>query len=132
MPESAQQVECIRLDTHILAGINHVDVMVIRVKNDPWAVMRTMDWSVTVDIWILLVEDKENMHHDALRASLRSHDYVPAAWDIKLWCDTPASCMQNEVWLRKNFNPLPLPMMGMGMQGGLRGSNANMVLPFRL
>ncbi|KAL7465312.1 hypothetical protein ACHAXS_005636 [Conticribra weissflogii] len=131
MPESAHQVECIRLDTHILAGINHVDVMVIRVKNDPWAVMRTMDWSVTVDIWILLVEDKDGMHHDALRASLRSHDYVPAAWDIKLWCDTPASCMQNEVWLRKNFNPLPLPMMGMGMQGGLRGSNANMVLPFR-
>ena len=135
--DKVETIDCIRLDRHVLAGLDHVDVMVIRVKGDPWAVIRTMDWNVQVDVWVILMEEKEGMHHDALRACLRSHEYVPAAWDVKLWCDTPKDCMENEVWLRKNFNPLPQQqqtlMMGMhGMQArGLRGSSGGMFLPYQ-
>ena len=115
--DTTQKVNCIRLDNDVLAGVNHVNVMVIRVKGDPWAVVRTMNWDVTVDIWVVLMEKKDGMLHDTLRAALKLHDYVPAAWDIKLWCDTPRNCIENEVWLRKSFNALPK----FGQQPGLRG-----------
>lgn len=108
---STSKVDCVRLDT-VLAGIDHVNVMIIRVKGDPWAVIRTMDWNVRVDIWVILMEQKDGVTHDTARAALRLHDYVPAAWDIKLWCDeTPTNCMENEVWLRKNFNPIRQPLL---------------------
>lgn len=120
--DETTKVDCIRLDSDILAGLDHVNVMIIRVKGDPWSVVRTMDWDVTVDIWVILMEDKPGMLHDTLRAALKLHDYVPAAWEIKLWCETPSNCMQNEVWLRKSFSALPKPLMGVGESHGLRGS----------
>ena len=104
------KVSCIRLDK-ILTGITHVNVMVIRVKGDPWAVIRTMDWDISVDIWLIDFEQKEGALHDTIRAALKLHDYVPAAWDIKLWCDNPANCVDNEVWLRKGFNPIRRPLL---------------------
>jgi hypothetical protein len=118
--DSTAKVDCIRLDTDILVGLDHVNVMIIRVKGDPWAVIRTMDWEVTVDIWVILMEDRPGMLHNTLRAALKLHDYVPASWEIKLWCETPANCMQNEVWLRKSFSALPKPLMGgsSGLRGG--------------
>lgn len=123
--DKTPKVECVRLDTDVLSGVDHVDVMVIRVKGDPWAVVRTMDWDVTVDIWVILMEDRPGMLHDTLRAALKLHDYVPAAWEIKLWCETPENCLQNEVWLRKSFSALPQPLMGMtGGGNSLRGSIA--------
>ncbi|KAL3807770.1 hypothetical protein ACHAXA_007583 [Cyclostephanos tholiformis] len=118
---STTKVDCIRLDT-LLAGIDHVNVMIIRVKGDPWAVIRTMDWSVQVDIWVILMEQKEGVTHDTARAALKLNYYVPAAWDIKLWCDTPTNCMENEVWLQKNFNPIKRPLLQ--DYRGLRGTFA--------
>jgi hypothetical protein len=113
------KVNCINLN-NILAGIDHVNVMVVRVKGDPWAAVRTFGWDNTrVDIWVLLVEERQGLSHNAMRDALLMHDYVPAAWDIKLWCEVPERCKQNEVWLRKNFHPLHQPLLG---QFGLRGS----------
>ena len=113
-------VDCIRLDD-ILQGIDHVNVMVIRVKGDPWAVLRTMDWDVRVDIWLILMDERSDRLHATMRSALKLHNYVPAAWDIKLWCDTPTDCMPNEVWLRKGFNPIHNPQL-MDHRGLLRGS----------
>ena len=118
--ETTTKIECIRLDSDILTGLDHVNVMIIRVKGDPWSVVRTMDWDVKVDIWVILMEEKPGMLHDTLRAALKLHDYVPAAWEIKLWCESPMNCMQNEVWLRKSFSALPNPLLG--ESPGLRGS----------
>lgn len=113
---SGTMVNCIQLDT-VLAGVDHVNVMIIRVKGDPWAVIRTMNWSVRVDIWVILMEERDGLRHDTIRAALSLHDYVPAAWDIKLWCIDPANCMANEVWLQKDFNPIHQPMLGRGLRG---------------
>lgn len=102
------KVSCIRLDS-ILSGIDHVNIMVIRVPGNPWAVMRTMDWDIKVDIWLIDMSHTEAAK--TIRAALKLHDYVQAAWDIKLWCDQPTDCVDNEVWLRKGFNPMPRPLL---------------------
>jgi len=121
---SVLRVDCIRLD-HILAGIDHINVMVIRVKGDPWAALRTMDWSIVVDIWVIQMDDGQNDYlHDTIRTALKLHDYVPAVWDIKLWCETPTNCMKNEVWLRKQFNPMNKPLLG-HLRGTINNGDAN-------
>jgi len=120
VPDAAQNVPCIRLDRDVLAGVKHVNVMMVHVSGDPWPVLSTMDWSVSVDIWVLELDETGGMSHETLRASLKLHGYVQAKWDIKLWCDAPNSCMQNEVWLREGFNPISKQIL----QAGLRGSSA--------
>jgi len=117
MSSTSTRVNCIRLD-HILSGVSHVNVMVVRVKGDPWSVIRTMDWDISVDIWVIMMETRSGLSHESLRTTLMFHDYVPAAWDIKLWCQNPDYCKENEVWLKKGFNPLHKPMLG-----HLRGTN---------
>jgi len=118
VPDTAQNVPCIRLDRDVLAGVKHVNVMMVHVTGDPWPVLSTMDWNVSVDIWVLELDETGGMSHETLRASLQLHGYVRAKWDIKLWCDAPNSCMQNEVWLREGFNPISKQMLQ-----GLRGSS---------
>lgn len=115
------KVDCIHLDT-VLKNQTHVNVMIIRVKGDPWAVVRTMDWDVQVDIWVILTEERDELLHATMRAALKLHDYVPAAWDIKLWCEAPGEdCVSNQVWLRKNFNPIHNPLLMASQHRGLRG-----------
>lgn len=118
--EKTQNVPCMRLDKDVLAGVNHVNVMMVHVTGDPWAVISTMDWNVSVDIWVLELDETGGKSHATLRAALKIHGYVHAKWDIKLWCDAPNSCMQNEVWLREGFNPISKQIL----QAGLRGSTS--------
>ncbi len=120
VPDTSQNVPCIRLDRDVLAGIKHVNVMMVHVSGDPWPVLTTMDWNVSVDIWVLELDETGGMSHETLRAALKLHGYIQAKWDIKLWCDAPNSCMQNEVWLREGFNPISKQIL----QAGLRGSSA--------
>ena len=120
VPDTAQNVPCIRLDRDVLAGIDHVNVMMVHVTGDPWPVLSTMDWKVPVDVWVLELDETGGMSHETLRASLKLHGYVLAKWDIKLWCDAPNQCMQNEVWLREGFNPISKQIL----QAGLRGSTS--------
>eukprot|EP00986_Skeletonema_menzelii_P016623 scaffold15213_cov156-Skeletonema_menzelii.AAC.2 len=119
VPDTAQNVPCIRLDRDVLAGVNHVNVMMVHVTGDPWPVLSTMDWNVSVDVWVLELDETGGMSHETLRAALKLHGYVHAKWDIKLWCDAP-KCMQNEVWLREGFNPISKQIL----QAGLRGSSS--------
>lgn len=119
VPDTAQNVQCIRLDKDVLAGVNHVNVMMVHVGGDPWAVLSTMDWKVTVDIWVIELDETQGMSHATLRAALKMHDYVPAKWDITLWCDSPNNCMPNEVWLRKGFNPISKQMLNAGLRGSV-------------
>ncbi|KAL7437756.1 hypothetical protein ACHAXM_005825 [Skeletonema potamos] len=116
--DTTQNVPCIRLDKDVLTGVNHVNVMMVHVTGDPWAVISTMDWNVLVDIWVLELDETGGKSHVTLRAALKIHGYTPAKWDIKLWCDAPSnSCMQNEVWLREGFNPISKQILQVGLRG---------------
>lgn len=118
--DTAQHVPCIRLDRDVLAGVNHVNVMMVHVSGDPWPVLATMNWETIVDIWVLELDETKGLSHATLRAALKIHGYVQAKWDITLWCDAPNTCMQNEVWLREGFNPISKQIL----QAGLRGSSS--------
>jgi len=88
-------------------SITKVDVMVIRVQGDALAFIRAMDWTVRVDIWIVLMHG-QHVNRDLLtRDVLLRNEYVAAEWDIKRWCEALGACLNNQVFLRKGFNPLP-------------------------
>lgn len=113
---NSQPVNCLRLDRDVLTGVEHVDVFVIRVGGDPFAVLQTMDWAITVDIWIIQMQQQGDTLLSTSRDVLKKNNYVKAGWDVQLWCDNPIDCKPNEVWLRKNVNPLQT------QSAGLRGS----------
>jgi hypothetical protein len=89
-------------------GITKVDVMVVRLQGDALAYIRAMDWTVRVDIWVILLHGATKADRDDLvRKVLTGNEYVQAEWDIKRWCSENETCLNNEVFLRKGFNPLP-------------------------
>ena len=117
----AQEIPCLSMDS-VLAdnGITKVDVMVIRLQGDALAFIRAMDWSVRVDIWVVLMHGVAKVDRDEIvRRVLVGNEYVQAEWDIKRWCDEKGNCLNNEVFLRKGFNPLPYDIQeAMAAAGG--------------
>jgi len=86
---------------------------VAHVDGDPLAVIRKMDWTVRVDIWIIVMDKKTpemEERNKVVKSVLDRNEYIEADWDIKRWCDESAKgrCENNTVFLRKNFNPLYL------------------------
>ena len=104
-----KEVPCLSMDTVFADnGITKVDVMVIRLQGDALAFIRAMDWTVRVDIWVVLMHGASKADRDELvRTVLKGNEYVQAEWDIKRWCNENGNCLNNEVFLRKGFNPLP-------------------------
>jgi len=105
-----QTIPCLQMDSVFSEnGITKVDVMVIRVPGDALAYIRSMDWTVRVDIWIILMHGQQSKQDrdDLVRTVLSKNEYVQAEWDIKRWCADTGVCLNNEVFLRKGFNPLP-------------------------
>ena len=117
-------IPCLQMDTVFSEyGITKVDVMVIRVPGDALAYIRSMDWTVRVDIWIILMHGQSRQERDDLvRTVLSKNEYVQAEWDIKRWCADTGACLNNEVFLRKGFNPLPgeLAELQRGLRRNLR------------
>ena len=107
---TAQTVPCLQMTSVFSSrGIDHVDILVLRVSGDPLAFIRSMDWTVRVDIWIILFHGGVSADRDKLvRDVLIGNEYVQAEWDVKRWCSDAAHCMNNEVFLRKGFDPLPI------------------------
>ena len=101
--------------------------MVIRVPGDALAYIRAMDWTVRVDIWIVLMHGASRAERDELvRKVLLNNEYVQAEWDIKRWCQENGLCINNEVFLRQGFNPLPCELkrtLGR-VNASLRGARA--------
>lgn len=121
---STERINCISLGRDVLRGINHVDVLVIRAGGDPWSVVRTMNWRITVDIVIIRMKQHGDTLLSVVRHVLRARKFVESAWDIQLWCETPDDCEPNEVWLRKGFNPLPKPLLTSGLRGTVNGQSS--------
>jgi hypothetical protein len=118
---TAQSIPCLEMGTVFSSrGIDHVDIMVVRVQGDPLAFIRAMDWTVRVDIWIILFHGGVNADRDTVvRDVLINNEYVQAEWDIKRWCSDTGKCLNNEVYLRKGFDPLPIVLQQqlVGMAG---------------
>ena len=104
-----QQVPCLSMDDVFADhGITKVDIMVIRLQGDALAFIRAMDWTVRVDIWVVLMHGASKADRDQfVRDVLKGNEYVQAEWDVKRWCNENGHCLNNEVFLRKGFNPLP-------------------------
>jgi hypothetical protein len=104
-----KEIPCLSMEAVFAEnGITKVDVMVVRLQGDALAYIRAMDWTVRVDIWVILLHGATKADRDELvRKVLKGNEYVQAEWDIKRWCSENETCLNNEVFLRKGFNPLP-------------------------
>jgi len=103
------EVPCLSLSP-ILAenDVKKIDIMFVAVDGDPLSVIRKMDWTVRVDVWVIEMNGYDD-RDDLVRDVLLKNDYVKAEWDISRWCNPymMGTCMPNEVFLAKGYNPLP-------------------------
>ena len=123
--DASEDVMCLSMNPLIRQNlkVTHIDVMVIHVDGDPLAVIRKMDWTVRVDIWIIVME--ENPNNETVKTVLENNEYVEAEWDINRWCDESnmGQCENNKVFLRKGFNPLSMQQRSLKGKRQLRGNS---------
>lgn len=88
----------------------HIDVLFVAVEGDALAVLRAMDWTVRVDVWVIELDDDDVRPERkvAVRDLLTDNDYVRAEWDVRRWCNPymMGSCVPNEVWLQRGHRPI--------------------------
>ena len=107
---NATRVPCVNLGPIFHAQkLKKIDVLYIGVNGDPLAVIREMDWTIRVDIWVIELPGINEDRDELVRSVLLKNDYVKAEWDIKRWCnpENMGNCKPNEVYLQKGYNPLP-------------------------
>lgn len=116
-----QQVPCLKMESIFSKyGITKVDVMVVRVRGDALAFIRSMDWTIRVNIWIVLMHDHQD-RDQLVKSVLKNNEYIRAEWDVKRWCSDTTTCLNNEVFLRKGFD-CDLQGTLVKLAGNLRGS----------
>lgn len=104
-------VPCMSLSDELTkAGHSHIDVLFISVSGEPYAVLKALDLD-KISMSLLVVEKNpaSSRHYEDMYNLLTESGYVKAEWDIKRWCSaTLGSCADNEVWIEKGYNPLPI------------------------
>lgn len=110
-----QAVPCISLAPIFKANnIRDIDILYIGVTGDVLAVIRQMDWTVRVNVWVIEMNGLHEDRDEVVRDVLYKNDYVKAEWDIKRWCNPHmmGNCMPNEVYLKRGYNPLSQDTVG--------------------
>ena len=80
-------------------GIIHVDIFILDVEGGEFEVLKTMDWSVTVGVWVVELDSTNPQKNHDVRKELRKHGYTPATWNIRDWCSKGGDCTANEVFV---------------------------------
>ena len=80
-------------------GIQHIDIFVLDVEGGEYQVLQTMDWSVTVSVWVVELDGSNPEKNAKVREELSKHGYMPAMWNIRDWCVKGGDCTANEVFV---------------------------------
>ena len=88
-------------------GIQHIDVFVIDVEGGEYTVLSVMDWTVSVDFFIIETSSSSsNENRQRIVTLLKSKGYKQVNWDLKSWCTPGNDCTSNTVFekdLDKDF-----------------------------
>ena len=87
-------------------GIQHVDMFSLDVEGAEYSVLSVMDWTVSVDYFIIEITDSSK--DDARRGIfelLASKGYEPVDWQISDWCIPGADCSRNTVFKHNTTSP---------------------------
>ena len=89
-------------------GVDHVDVIVIDAPRlEP--ILEVMDWSVTVDYWVVDFDGQESEEEERILRLFRSHGYYPAGWEARQWCAN-GNCGKQKLFIRPVMNLIVLTM----------------------
>ena len=80
-------------------GIKHVDVFILDVEGGEFEVLKTMDWSVTVGVWVIELDSSNPEKNRKVRDELSRNGYIPAEWNIRDWCAKGGDCTSNEAFV---------------------------------
>lgn len=95
------------------AGKKHVDFFSLDVEGAELAVLETMDWNITVCLWLVELSGLDPEKDEAVRQLLRAKGYTTRSWEFKVMCQgllggsvAPSGgiCHQNELFLHKSFS----------------------------
>ena len=81
-------------------NITHIDIFVIDVEGAELSVLQVMDWSVTVDYFIIETSSnpEAQITTQKIKSLLSSKGYHETSWNLKAWCIPGKDCTANTVF----------------------------------
>merc|ERR1712019_310876 len=68
------------------AGLRYIDLFSLDVEGAELAVLKTMDWSIPVCIWVIELDGQNTRKDAAVRKLLESKGYNKSSWNINYFC----------------------------------------------
>ena len=75
-------------------GITRVDLFSLDVEGAELTVLRTMDWSIPVRVFVI----ERSQNHQKVVDLLHEHGYKESAWNIRDYCRPGRDCTNNAVF----------------------------------
>jgi len=94
---------CSRLGI-LLKNVTHIDIFVLDIDGGELEAIQTMDWSTTVDYWVVKLDGTNPQKDQAVRNLLISKGYLKSVWDMRSACTKRKDCNANEVFCGRNCN----------------------------
>jgi FkbM family methyltransferase len=94
---------CSRLET-LLRNVTHIDIFVLDVDGGELEALQTMDWTKTVDYWVVKLDGTNPQKDQAVRNLLISKGYMKSVWDMRSVCIKRTYCSSSEVFCGRNCN----------------------------
>jgi hypothetical protein len=82
---------CSRLGI-LLKNVTHIDIFVLDVDGGELEAIQTMDWTKTVDYWVVKLDGTNPQKDQAVRNLLISKGYVKSVWDMRSACTKRKDC----------------------------------------
>ena len=98
-----QPLPCSRLDT-LLHNVTHIDIFVLDVDGGEFEALQTMDWTKTVDYWVIKLDGTNPQKDQDVRNLLISKSYIKSVWDMRSVCIKRKQCSSSELFCGRKCN----------------------------
>jgi FkbM family methyltransferase len=88
------------------ANLTHVDLFSLDVEGGEFQVLETMDWNISVTLWVIELDGYNPQKDEKVRKLLKSHGYSRPDWNIRDFCCKKCACASNEVFVRDSYRTL--------------------------
>ena len=94
---------CCKLET-LLRNVTHIEIGVLNVDGGESEALQTIDWTKTVNYWVVKLDGTNPQKDQAVRNPLISNGYMKSVWDMRSVCIKRKHYSSSEVFCERNCN----------------------------
>ena len=85
-----------------MRDITNIDIFILDVEGGELVALQTMNWNISVDFWVIELDNTNPEKDRAVSDLLLSKGYLQSKWDIRSACVNGMDCSSNIMLSKRN------------------------------